>query len=61
MTEAEIIYKCKNIFEEIKKGEGAFSLEPLVHASNCIDRQKELASNGIKEIDKFFEEKGWVK
>lgn len=30
-------------FQEIGRGEGAFSQDPLIHASNCIDNMKAVA------------------
>lgn len=34
---------------EIAKGEGAFSLDPLVHASNTIDSMKEIAQTALAD------------
>lgn len=35
--------------EEIAKGEGAFSLDPLTHAGNTIDNMKEIARAAIEK------------
>ena len=34
---------------EIAKGEGAFSMDPLEHATNCIEDMKRIASEAIAE------------
>lgn len=34
--------------QEIAKGQGAFSRDPLEHASNTIDNMKEIANEAIK-------------
>jgi hypothetical protein len=34
---------------EITKGEGAFSREPLEHATNCIESMKQLAKDALHE------------
>jgi len=42
--------QLKLALKEIAKGEGAFSLDPLTHASNTIDNMKEIAEKALEEI-----------
>lgn len=35
--------------QEISVGRGAYSRDPLQHASNCIDNMVEIAKNAIKK------------
>lgn len=39
--------RAREALEEIAKGEGAFSLDPLTHASNTIDSMKEIAKQAL--------------
>lgn len=36
--------------EEISKGEGAFDMDPLEHAANCINNMKGIAKHVLKAI-----------
>lgn len=40
--------RLKTALLEIAKGEGAFSLDPLTHAQNCIEDMKRIAHEAIK-------------
>ncbi|MFC1535758.1 hypothetical protein ACFL4H_00160 [Candidatus Neomarinimicrobiota bacterium] len=42
--------KVKLLLEEIAKGEGPYSLEPLRHAENTIESMKDFAKEALKEI-----------
>jgi len=46
----------RDVLEEIAKGEGAFSRDQLTHATNCVERAKELAAEGLALIGC----QGWV-
>jgi len=37
--------------KEIQKGEGAFSRDPLIHAGNCIEDMKALATAAIRAAE----------
>jgi hypothetical protein len=39
----------REALEEIAKGEGAFSRDPLTHAANCIDRAVATAKKVLEE------------
>jgi hypothetical protein len=41
------IAEVKLILEEIKEGKGAYSLDPLTHAANCIESMKRLAQDAL--------------
>lgn len=38
----------REALKEIVKGEGAFSRDPLTHATNCIDNMKAIARRALK-------------
>ena len=40
---------AKKALEEISKGEGAFSRDPLTHASNTIESMKRIAQEALKK------------
>ena len=40
---------AKKALEEISKGEGAFSRDPLTHASNTIENNKRIAQEALKK------------
>lgn len=37
--------------DKISTGTRAFSLDPLIHASNCIDNMKEIARDALAEAE----------
>jgi len=39
--------RLRGALEEIKKGRGAFSADPLEHAGNCIDEMKAIARTAL--------------
>jgi len=43
--------KLLKALKEISKGEGAYNLDPLKHASNTIDNMKSIALNAIKDFE----------
>jgi len=41
------IAEVKRILEEITEGKGAYSLDPVNHAANCIESMKQLAQDAL--------------
>jgi len=46
-----IIEQVKKALKEIQKGEGAYSLDPLTHAGNCIENMKDIAEQALKLLE----------
>ncbi len=46
--EREEVERLRAALEEISEGKGAYSMDPLEHAGNCIDDMKELAREALK-------------
>lgn len=42
--------KLREALEEIKKGDGAYDMDKLKHASNCIENMISIAEKALKEI-----------
>jgi hypothetical protein len=47
MTDAEKIERMRAALEEISRGEGPFSRDPLTHATNCIENMKQIARDAL--------------
>lgn len=47
----KLIVKTVNALKEITKGEGAYSMEKLKHASNTIDNMKSLAKKALEDLN----------
>lgn len=45
--------KLLEALKEISKGEGAFDVDQLEHASNCIENMKSIANEAILEYEKL--------
>lgn len=45
------IERLRAALEEIAEGKGAYSMDPLEHAGNCIDDMKELARKALNPDD----------
>jgi hypothetical protein len=41
--------RLREALKEIQKGDGAFSRDPLTHASNCIDNMKAIARKALEQ------------
>ena len=42
------VRRLRAALTEIEKGEGAFSLDRLTHASNCVENMKAIAKNALE-------------
>lgn len=56
--QAREIERLETALREIIKGEGAFSRDPLVHASNTIDHLVEIAQEALKIKEEAAEAEG---
>lgn len=48
--------KIRKILETISRGEGAYSQDQLTHDANCIESMKDLAKEGLANLDKMVVE-----
>jgi hypothetical protein len=54
MTDTSVIERVREVLVEISQAKGAFSFDPLEHASNTIDDMAGLAQHGISIIDEYM-------
>lgn len=45
------VEKARDALKEIGKGEGAFSRDPLTHASNAIENMVNIARRALNELE----------
>ena len=42
------VERMRNALQEIAKGEGRYSRDPITHADNCIEDMKKLAADALE-------------
>jgi len=50
--------RLRKALVEIAMGDGAFSLDPLKHAGNCIDNMKQIAEAALRKAIEAAEAQG---
>jgi len=48
---AEALPGLTGALKEIMRGEGAFNLEPMRHAENCIENMKDIARAALAKLE----------
>ncbi len=42
------VERLREALDEIAKGEGPYSIDPITHASNCIEAMKAIANKALE-------------